>query len=113
VDFERVSWLFIKASARAGAFLDPSHKGIIFQTFLTHISKKHLNEPNQPRKPRALTYTEMMNGGQQQMDDVTHQQELNLERRKDVFERSVEHLEQSLKTEIDLEVDRIGGDTGI
>jgi hypothetical protein len=55
----------------------------------------------------------MMNGGQQQMDDVTHQQELNLERRKDVFERSVEHLEQSLKTEIDLEVDRIGGDTGI
>ena len=55
----------------------------------------------------------MMNGGQQQMDDVTHQQELNLQRRKDVFERSVEHLEQSFKTETDQEVDQIGGDTGI
>lgn len=56
----------------------------------------------------------MMNGGQQQMDDVTHQQELNLQRRKDVFERSVKHLEQSFKTEIDQEVDRLGGDdTGI
>ena len=89
------------------------HQGIFFQTFLTRISKKHLNEPNQPRKPRALTYTEMMNGGQQQMDDVTHQQELNLQRRKDVFESSVEHLEQSFKTETDQAVDHIGGDTGI
>jgi len=55
----------------------------------------------------------MMNGGQQQMDDVTHQQELNLQRRKDLFERSVEHLEQSFKTETDQEVDHIGGDAGI
>ena len=85
----------------------------MFQTFLTRISKKHLTEPNPTRRPRALTYTEMMNGGQQQMDDVTHQQELNLQRRKDVFERSVEHLEQSFKTETDQEVDHIGGDAGI
>tara|TARA_E500000081_G_scaffold119258_1_gene123412 strand:+ start:2441 stop:2647 length:207 start_codon:yes stop_codon:yes gene_type:complete len=68
-----------------------------------------LTEPNQPKKPRALTYTEMMNGGQQQMDDVTHQQEVNLQRRKDVLERSVEHLEQSFKSE----ADRIGGVSGI
>ena len=47
------------------------------------------------------------------MDGATHQQELNLQRRKDVYERSVEHLEQSFKTETDQEVDRIGGDTGI
>ncbi|QNJ31140.1 hypothetical protein SynPROS91_00744 [Synechococcus sp. PROS-9-1] len=51
----------------------------------------------------------MMNGGQQQMDDVTHQQEVNLQRRKDVLERSVEHLEQSFKSE----ADRIGGVSGI
>ncbi|RCL56633.1 MAG: hypothetical protein DBW82_09870 [Synechococcus sp. MED-G68] len=68
-----------------------------------------MTEPNQPKKPRALTYTEMMNGGQQQMDDVTHQQEVNLQRRKDVLERSVEHLEQSFKSE----ADRIGGVSGI
>ena len=68
-----------------------------------------MNEPNQPRKPRALTYTEMMNGGQQQIDGATHQQEVNLQRRKDVFEHSVEHLEQSFKTE----ADQIGGRTGI
>ena len=73
------------------------------------LETKHVNEPNQPRKPRALTYTEMMNGGQQQMDDVTHQQEVNLQRRKDVLERSVEHLEQSFKSE----ADRIGGVSGI
>ena len=68
-----------------------------------------MNEPNQPRKPRALTYTEMMNGGQQQMDCATHQQEVNLQRRKDVFEHSVEHLEKSFKTE----ADQIGGGTVI
>ena len=73
------------------------------------LETKHVNEPNQPRKPRALTYTEMMNGGQQQMDGATHQQEVNLQRRKDVFEHSVEHLEQSFKTE----ADQIGGRTGI
>ena len=73
------------------------------------LETKHVNEPNQPRKPRALTYTEMMNGGQQQMDDVTHQQEVNLQRRREELERSVEHLEQSFNTE----ADRIGGDTGI
>ena len=68
-----------------------------------------MNEPNQPRKPRALTYTEMMNGGQQQMDGATHQQEVNLQRRKDVFEHSVEYLEKSFKTE----ADQIGGGTVI
>ncbi|NCG16140.1 MAG: hypothetical protein GWP23_04100 [Synechococcales cyanobacterium H12SWP_bin.12] len=68
-----------------------------------------MNEPKKPSKPRALTYTEMMNGGQQQIDSATHQQELNLQRRRDVFERSVEHLEQSFNTE----AHHIGGGTGI
>ncbi|MDA7491074.1 hypothetical protein N9A81_01210 [Synechococcus sp. AH-707-M23] len=60
-----------------------------------------MTESKNPSKPRALTYTEMMNGGQQQMDGATHQQELNLQRRKDVYERSIEHLEQSFNTEAD------------
>jgi len=58
-----------------------------------------LTEPKQPNKPRALTYTEMMNGGKQQIDEATHQSELDLQRRKDQQERSIEHLEQSFKTE--------------
>ncbi|MDB4673126.1 hypothetical protein OAE76_00865 [bacterium] len=33
------------------------------------------------------------------MDDVTHQQELELQSRKDQQERSIEHLEQSFSTE--------------
>ena len=58
-----------------------------------------MTEPKQPNKPRALTYTEMMNGGKQQIDEATHQTELELQSRKDQQERSIEHLEQSFKTE--------------
>ena len=68
-----------------------------------------MTDPNPIKKPRALTYTEMMNGGQQQMDEVSHQQEIEIHQRQDLLERSVEHLEQSYKTE----TDHIGGDTGI
>ena len=41
----------------------------------------------------------MMNGGKQQIDEATHQSELELQRRKDQQERSIEHLEQSFNTE--------------
>ena len=58
-----------------------------------------MTKPNQPNKPRALTYPEMMNGGKQQIDEAMHQSELELQRRKDQQERSIEHLEQSFKTE--------------
>ena len=60
-----------------------------------------MTELNQPRKPRALTYTEMMNGGQQQMDDLTHQQEVDLQLRMDQQDRAIKHLEQSLHTQTD------------
>ncbi len=43
----------------------------------------------------------MMNGGKQQIDEATHQSELELQCRKDQQERSIEHLEQSFKTETD------------
>ena len=68
-----------------------------------------MTEPKQPNKPRALTYTEMMNGGKQQIDEATQQSELELQRRKDQQERSVEHLEQSFNTE----AHHIGGGTEI
>jgi hypothetical protein len=68
-----------------------------------------LTEPKQPDKPRALTYTEMMNGGTQQIDEATQQSELELQRRKDQQERSIEHLEQSFKTE----TGQISGGNGI
>ena len=32
----------------------------------------------EPMKPRALTYTEMMNGGRQQMDEAEHAREQQL-----------------------------------
>lgn len=47
-------------------------------------------------KPRALTYTEMMNGGKQQVDPETHQRELDLARRTEALEEVVANLEQSL-----------------
>jgi len=51
----------------------------------------------------------MMNGGKQQIDEATHQSELELQRRKDQQERSIEHLEQSFKTE----TGQISGGNGI
>jgi len=47
-------------------------------------------------KPRALTYTEMMNGGKQQVDPEVYRQELDFVRRTETLEEAVEHLEQSL-----------------
>ena len=50
-----------------------------------------------PRKPRALTYTEMMNGGRQQMDEAEHNREVELQRRTEELETKVEHLGKSLE----------------
>ena len=35
----------------------------------------------EPMKPRALTYTEMMNGGRQQMDEAEHAREQEIQQR--------------------------------
>ena len=48
-------------------------------------------------KPRALTYTEMMNEGRQQLDPEAQQRGLDLVRRAEALEEVAEHLEQSLK----------------
>ena len=47
-------------------------------------------------KPRALTYTEMMNGGRQQIDESDHAREQELQQRVEYLERDVAQLEQAL-----------------
>ena len=47
-------------------------------------------------KPRALTYTEMMNGGRQQMDQADHAREQEMHQRFEDLEKDVDRLEQAL-----------------
>ena len=58
-----------------------------------------LFQANEPRKPRALTYTEMMNGGRQQMDEAEHAREQELQQRVDALQKDVDQLEQALADE--------------
>ena len=51
----------------------------------------------EPIKPRALTYTEMMNGGRQQMDEAEHAREQQLQKRVEAMQKDVDWLEKSLK----------------
>ena len=53
----------------------------------------------EPIKPRALTYTEMMNGGRQQMDEVEHAREQELQQRGEELRKGVDQLEQALADE--------------
>ena len=53
--------------------------------------------PEEPMKPRALTYTEMMNGGPQQMDEAEHVREQQLQQRVEDLEKDVDWLEKSLQ----------------
>ena len=55
------------------------------------------SQANKPMKPRALTYTEMMNGGRQQMDEAEHTREQELQQRVDALEKDVDQLEQTLR----------------
>jgi len=50
----------------------------------------------EPMKPRALTYTEMMNGGRQQMDKAEHAREQELQQRVEDLQKDVDQLEQAL-----------------
>ena len=51
----------------------------------------------EPMKPRALTYTEMMNGGRQQMSEAEHAREQQLKQRVDALQKDVDQLEKSLE----------------
>ena len=48
-------------------------------------------------KPRALTYTEMMNGGRQQMEEAEHAREQELQQRVEELEKNVDRLKQALE----------------
>ena len=50
----------------------------------------------EPIKLRALTYTEMMNGGRQQMDEAEHVREQQLQQRGEELQKDVDQLEQAL-----------------
>ena len=51
----------------------------------------------EPINPRALTYTEMMNGGRQQMDEAEHVREQQLQQRGEELQKDVDQLEKSLE----------------
>ena len=51
----------------------------------------------EPSKPRALTYTEMMNGGRQQLGQEEHIREQELKQKLNELQRDVDHLEQALE----------------
>ena len=55
------------------------------------------SQANKPIKPRALTYTEMMNDGRQQMDEAEHAREQQLQQRVEDMQKDVDWLEKSLK----------------
>ena len=57
----------------------------------------------EPIKPRALTYSEMMNGGRQQMDEAEHAREQQLQQRVDALQKDVDQLEQALGVRADRE----------
>ena len=50
----------------------------------------------EPIKPRALTYTEMMNGGREQMVEAEHVREQELQQRVNALQENVDRLEKSL-----------------
>ena len=50
----------------------------------------------EPMKPRALTYTEMMHSGRQQMDKAEHAREQELQQRVEDLQKDVDQLEQAL-----------------
>ena len=56
-----------------------------------------ITSPEEPMKPRALTYTEMMNGGRKQMDESEHVREQQLQQRVEDLEKDVDWLEKSLQ----------------
>ena len=51
------------------------------------------------KQNRALTFTEMMNGGRQQMDEAEHAREQELQQRVDALQKDVDQLEQALADE--------------
>ena len=62
----------------------------------TLMTNQSMPSQEEPMKPRALTYTEMMNGGRQQMDEAEHALEQEMQQRVEEMEKNVDWLEQAL-----------------
>ena len=56
-----------------------------------------ITSPEEPMKPRALTYTEMMNCGRQQMDEAEHVREQQLQQQVEDLEKDVDRLENHFR----------------
>lgn len=61
-----------------------------------------MTDLNEPKKPRALTYTEMMNGGTQRLEPSHDDQQPDLQEGVEALERKVEHLDQVIQRQIQL-----------
>ena len=61
------------------------------------MTNQSMPSQEEPMKPRALTYTEMMNGGRQQMDEAEHAREQELQQRVEDLEKNVDRLKQALE----------------
>ena len=57
-----------------------------------------MTDLNEPKKPRALTYTEMMNGGTQRLEPSHDDQQPDLQQRVE----ELEHLDQVIQRQIQL-----------
>lgn len=53
-----------------------------------------MSDMNESKTPRALTYTEMMNGGRQRMDEPSHNIALDLKQQTEEAELKAELLEK-------------------
>ena len=56
--------------------------------------------PEEPMKPRALTYTEMMNGGRQQMDEAEYARKQEMYMRVEDLEKDMDHLERCCSAQV-------------
>ena len=63
---------------------------------LSLFENRLLTDPSEPKRPRALTYTEMMHSGRQQMDKSKHAREQELQQRVEDLQKDVDQLEQAL-----------------
>jgi len=55
--------------------------------------------PEKQMKPRALTYTEMMNGSRQQMDEAECARKQKMHKRVENLEKDMDYLERCCRTQ--------------
>ena len=61
-----------------------------------------MSDPNDSKELRALTYTEMMNSGRQDINADEDQHHNELERRLEALEKKVQYLEKVIQRQVRL-----------